>query len=404
MLQTAQKLIVKTAKHLNLSEEELNYLLKANKEHVFEIELASGRKFLAYRVQHNNQLGPYKGGVRFHENVDINEMRALATLMTLKTAAVGLPFGGGKGGVAVNPKELSKAELEEMSRKYSAHLAEQIGPEQDIPAPDVSTNAEIIDWMLDEYIKRSGNSSRASFTGKSTQKGGSLGRETATGRGGVVVLEQILKNLDKQNAPLTYAIEGFGNVGKYFALIADAECPNWHLVAASDSRGAVWNKDGLDTVKLAEHKAAEHPISQFSGLAISNKELLTQNIDVLVLAALENSVNEDNMQEIKAKYILELANGPVTEKAYEYLSQKGVIIIPDILANAGGVIVSYLEWLQNKQNQIWEEVKVNNELRRYLIKTVNQTYRYAKERHLNLKEAATTLAIQRIIKAKKENK
>lgn len=374
MLDTAQKLIKDVGKHLNLSQEDIKYLLKANKEHVFEIELKNGKKFPAYRVQHNNNLGPYKGGIRFHPTANINEVRALATLMSLKTAAVGLPLGGGKGGIAVNPKELTKSELEELSRQYAANLSAHIGPNKDIPAPDVNTNAMVMDWMLDEYIKISGDNSPAAFTGKSVKKGGSLGREAATGRGGAIVLDQILPN-----RKLNIAVHGFGNVGKFFALVAEAEYPNWQVVAVTDSKGGFYNPEGLPVTKLAEHKSAHKSLNELKlerAKLISNEELFSLKTDVLVLAALENTIDNQNADSVKAKYILELANGPVSDAAAQTLASKNTIIIPDIIANAGGVVVSYLEWLQNKNKQLWSEEKVNNQLEKYLTKAVSRVVKF----------------------------
>src|SRR3990167_2123583 len=365
MLETAHSLIRRVGRKTGLSDSEIDELIKVDAEHKFEIELDSGKKFAAYRVQHKNKLGPYKGGIRFHPEVNLDEVRALATLMSLKTAAVGLPLGGGKGGVAVDPKELTKKELEELSRKYAAHLSEHIGPDQDIPAPDVSTNAEIIDWMLDEYIKTSGNESLATFTGKCIKKGGSLGREAATGRGGVIVLNEILPN-----QKLTIGIHGFGNVGKYFSLVAETKQPNWKIVAVSDSRGGIYNPQGMPIGELAKHKTAGNSLSELklgNAKTILNEDLLALKTDVLVLAALGNTINDQNTDQVQAKYVLELANGPVSDTAAQILESKKIVIIPDTIANAGGVIVSYLEWLQNKNSHIWSEEEVNSELEKYLI-------------------------------------
>jgi glutamate dehydrogenase/leucine dehydrogenase len=219
MLEGVHKLIKQVGASLGLDEKTIEDLIKPNAEHIFDIELESGKKFKAFRVQHNNQNGPYKGGVRFHENVTLDEVQALATLMSLKTAAVGLPLGGGKGGIAVNPRNLSKKELEELSRKYVRGLSRHIGPDQDVPAPDVNTNSTIIDWMVDEYSHLTGDKTRASFTGKSIKNGGSLGRDAATGRGGVIAFSELLKHLENSNKKITYAVQGYGNVGQYFATI-----------------------------------------------------------------------------------------------------------------------------------------------------------------------------------------
>lgn len=405
MLETAHALIRQAGKQLNLSEADINYLLKANAEHVFDITLSNGKKHAAYRVQHNNVLGPYKGGIRFHPEVNLDEVKALATLMSLKTAAVGLPLGGGKGGISVNPKDLTEAELEELSRKYAAHLAPHIGPEKDVPAPDVNTNATIIDWMVEEYEKITGDTTKASFTGKSVGKGGSLGREEATGRGGVFALREVLKDKRLAKKELSYAIQGFGNVGLYFGVLAADALPNLTLTAATDSKGGISSAFGFDALELAEHKKAGKPLNAFTdddSVQISNEQLIGEEVDVLVLAALGDVITEANMKEVKARIILELANGPVNEAAHEYLTKKGIIIIPDVLANAGGVIVSYLEWEQNKNRESWTEDEVNKRLERYMVDAMKVAGQYADKHKVSLKEAAFALAITRILSSKEK--
>ncbi len=395
MLATAHALITDAAKRLNLTDEQIANLLATNAEHSFEIEMDSGKKFSAYRVQHNNKLGPYKGGIRYHQEVDLDEVRALATLMSFKTAAVGLPLGGGKGGITVNPKNLTDTELEELSRKYAAHLQPHIGPDKDVPAPDVNTNSTIIDWMVDEFEKLSGDSTKASFTGKSIGNGGSLGRDAATGRGGVIALRELLKLSGKKDQ-LTYAVEGYGNVGSFFATIASKDHPNWKLLVASDSSGAVYSESGLSAKELEKHKLNGCKFSEFEDKHITNEELLASDVDVLVLAALGNSVTSKNMKNIKAKIIVELANGPVDEKAFNYLSKKGVVILPDIVANAGGVIVSYLEWQQNKLGESWTEEMVNQQLDDYMVGAVDDVYKLSQSSKVTLKEAAFMRAISRL--------
>jgi glutamate dehydrogenase len=397
MLDTAQKLIRDAAQKLGLSSGQIEELIKINAEHNFEITLGNGQKYQAFRVQHNNKLGPYKGGIRFHPQVDYDEVRALATLMSFKTAVSGLPMGGGKGGVAVNPKELSEEELEELSRKFVGGLHQHIGPDKDVPAPDVNTNAKIIDWMVDEYEKLSGDKTKASFTGKSLRNGGSLGRDAATGRGGVIVLREILNKLSI-NRPITYAVQGWGNVGSFFTLVAQEKQPGWKLVAATDSSGGRYSPGGFSAEELDGFKKSGGRLVDFgNGRAISNEDLIALDVDVLVLAALENAVNEENVDEIKAGIVLELANGPVSYGAYKALSQKDIIDIPDILANAGGVIVSYLEWVQNKQGDRWPEDKVNRELENYLVKAADKVYARKQESKMTLKEAAFAEAIVKLI-------
>jgi glutamate dehydrogenase/leucine dehydrogenase len=388
MLETAQHIIRKAGKQLGLSRDEIEYLLKTDAEHVFEIALSNGNKHQAYRVQHNNNLGPYKGGIRFHPEVNLDEVRALATLMSFKTAAVGLPLGGGKGGVAIDVAGLHK----------------HIGPDKDIPAPDVNTNATVIDWMVDEFQQRTGDTSRASFTGKSLDNGGSLGREAATGRGGVFALRELLKQLGKDKDQLTIAIQGFGNVGAFFGTITEDEYKNWRLIAATDSSGGVLLESGLSARKLSDFKAKGGRLKDYEAPGakpISNEDLITAEVDVLVLAALGDAITETNMKHARASIILELANGPVNNDAYEYLSAQGVVIVPDILANSGGVIVSYLEWLQNKQGEQWSEDDVNKKLETYMVKAADAAYQESRRRQLPLKEAAFALAIKRILEAKR---
>lgn len=399
MLETTNKLITKVANRLGLGEADIAALLKSDAQHQFVIKLGNGNSYPAYRVQHSNTLGPYKGGIRFHPDVNIDEVRALATLMSIKTAAVGLPLGGGKGGVAVDPRQLTEAELEELSRKYVECLSPHIGPDKDVPAPDVSTNPKIIDWMVDEYSKQTGDKSKASFTGKSISKGGSAGREEATGRGGVFVLHELLKLFKdrKPDATVRVAIQGFGNVGSYFGLIAEAEELHWQLVAATDSSGGITGEN-LSSKQLDEFKKSGKHLADFSGKFITNEELISQNVDVLVLAALGDAVNEKNMKYVKANIILELANGPISEAAYTFLSDKGVCIVPDVLANSGGVIVSYLEWLQNRAGEHWKTDVVNAKLHDMLVNATEEIYRYSVANKITLKEAAFAVAIQRILK------
>lgn len=395
MLDTAQKLIRDAGQKLGLSDEQINKLISTDAEHNFEIEHSNGNKYQAYRVQHSNKRGPYKGGIRFHPQVDYDEVRALATLMSFKTAVAGIPMGGGKGGISVDPKELSQEALEELSRKYVQGLQEHIGPDKDVPAPDVNTNAQTMDWMVDEYEKLSGDKTKAAFTGKSIANGGSLGRDAATGRGGVIVMRELLNKLDFKKE-LTYAVQGWGNVGSFFTLIAEAEHPEWKLVAATDSSGGVYDPKGLSADKLNIYKQAGNKLAELgSGDKISNDDLIGLDVDVLVLAALENAVDENNVDNIKAKVVLELANGPVTYGAYKKLAENNIQDIPDILANSGGVIVSYLEWKQNKAGEHWSVEKVNTELEKLLVEATDKVYKRM-QTGLTLKESAFAEAITRL--------
>lgn len=396
MLDTAQSMIRDIGRKLGLDDEAIEGLIHIDQEHVFEITL-DNKSYKAYRMQHSNKRGPYKGGIRFHPDVNLDEVRALATLMSFKTAAVGLPLGGGKGGVAVNPRELSDEELEAISRKFVRQLHPHIGPDQDVPAPDVNTDSRIIDWMVDEYEKLTGDTSKASFTGKSLKNGGSEGREAATGRGGVITLRELLMHRGESDKPLTFAVQGFGNVGSFFATIAADEHPSWKLVGASDSGATVYDANGLDAHDLAKFKASRGRFENYEKSdVLPADDIIKLDVDILVLAALGDALTEKNVDEVKASYVLELANGPVNSKAYEALNTRGIEVIPDIIANAGGVIVSYLEWVQNKQGEHWDEDRVNEQLNDYLVKAVDALYKTARRKGASLKEAAYMNAIKRL--------
>lgn len=394
MLDTATEIIIRVAKKIGLAEADTKKLLQADAIHEFDIALGD-KKHKAYRSQHNNKLGPYKGGIRFHESVDRDEVHALSILMSLKTAAVGLPLGGGKGGIAIDPQKLSNDDLEKISRDFVRHLHQHIGPTKDIPAPDVNTNSMIIDWMVDEFSSLTGDKSKASFTGKSLKNGGSLGREAATGQGGVYCLEEYLaqtKNTDK----LRIAVQGFGNVGAFFSKIA-ARNPNWHIVAVSDSSATVVNDNGLDIDKIIDFKKHDRLKNYNFATRFDVDKIFALDVDILVLAALDDAINDTNKDVIKAGTVLELANSPINTNAEDYLSGHGKIIIPDIIANSGGVIVSYLEWRQNRLEQAWTEGEVNNRLNKYMVTATDNMISISKTKNLSLKEAAIALALERLV-------
>lgn len=399
MLATAHTHIREAARRLGHDEKTIEAILEAEAEHIFEIEV-SGKTYPAYRVQHNSKLGPYKGGIRFHPGVNIDEVRALATLMSFKTAAVGLPLGGGKGGVAVDPRELSPAEVEELARRYAQHLAPHIGSDKDIPAPDVNTNAEIIDWMVDEFEKTVGKEDIGSFTGKSMTNGGSEGRAAATGRGGVITLVEYLKSQDLIDKPLTVALQGFGNVGYYFAQVLKAY-PNLKLIAVNNSKGAWVNPNGIDVEKAEVTTGGTPRPEELSDLAgidpIPRDDIIGVEADILVLAALEDSVVESNADQVKASIIVELANGPTSSAAEEKLDTRGIVVLPDILANAGGVIVSCLEWQQNLAGEHWTEEEVNAKLNDLLEKATKETIARSSEKKISLRQAAFELALERLL-------
>lgn len=395
MLRTAQAAITGAAKRLGLDESKVEALLEAEAEHVFEVE-AGGKKYPAFRVQHSSKRGPFKGGIRFHPNVNINEVRALATLMSLKTAAVNIPLGGGKGGVAVDPRSLSREEVEVLARRYAKHLAPHIGSDKDIPAPDVNTNAEIIDFMVDEYEKTVGKADKGSFTGKSLGKGGSNGREAATGRGGVLTLIEYLRATGQLDKPLTVALQGFGNVGYFFAKVL-RDYPNIKLIAVSNSKHTWEYSDGID-VTATDATGVPRPehLHDLADVSPQPPEaILGTKADILVLAALEDAVTTHNVSKLRAKVIVELANGPITSEAEPLLQD--AVVLPDIIANAGGVIVSCLEWQQNLQDEQWSEQDVNRKLAEILVPATNEMIQRAKERSITLKEAAFEIALQRLL-------
>ncbi|MEF8847267.1 MAG: Glu/Leu/Phe/Val dehydrogenase [Candidatus Paceibacterota bacterium] len=389
--------VEEVSQKLDLSSDEKEELTEPDNILEFEVPL-NDKKYKGYRVQFNNARGPYKGGLRFHPEVNLDEVKALSAWMALKTAVVDVPLGGAKGGIEVNPKELSEQELEELSRNFVKEVYEDIGPEKDVPAPDVGTNSKIMDWMVDEYESLVGEDAPATFTAKTLDNGGSEGRTEATGQGGAYILEALAEKKNLENA--TIAVQGFGNVGAEFALSASQFNK---VVAVSDSQGAYYLKEGLDVSELKECKAKGNSVVECAqekydqGKEISNEELLELNVDVLVPAALENVITEDNADQIKAKVVIELANGPTTPEADEILEEKDITVVPDILANAGGVTVSYFEWLQNREGESWSKEKVLDRLERRLKPAFEEVWKRAEGG--SLRKAAYEIAIIRIIKA-----
>jgi len=372
-LDSVAQFIEGASRTAKIADDVLMRLEKPDRILQFEISVrmddGSEKKFNGWRVQHNNALGPYKGGIRFHPASNLDEVKALASLMTWKTSVVGLPYGGAKGAVAVDPRALSPAGLEELSRGYVRQIWQNIGPHQDIPAPDVGTNSDIMDWMVDEYARLSGARQLAAFTGKSIAKGGSRGREVATGFGGYVILREFLKAQVPSGAPEarpTVAVQGFGNVGANIARILFEK--GFKVVAISDSRGALHDPDGIDIKKVMETKERTGIIDRAICYSLgpdqepckifTNEELLLLPVDILIPAALENVVTEENARHIQAKIILEMANGPTSREAEEILIRRGAEIIPDILANSGGGVGSYFEWMQSLEQKYWTEDQV----------------------------------------------
>jgi len=356
------------------------------------------RIFEGYRVEYNNALGPYKGGIRYHPDTDISEVKALAFWMALKCAVVGIPMGGGKGGITVDPKLLSKTELEKLSRGWVDKLSDILGPHKDVPAPDVNTTPEIMAWMADEFEKITGDTTGAVITGKPVEKGGSLGRDTATAQGGFYVFQALKGKLglgDKCNV----VIQGFGNAGANAAQIWQTAGHN--IIAVSDSKSGVLNPNGLDIEKLMQHKKTTGSIMGFCQKSpgttdITNEELLETDCDLLIPAAFENIITEANVDKIKAKVILELANGPINSTADEILFAKGITVIPDILANSGGVVVSYFEWDQNLKNEHWTKDEVFGKLQPMMANSAEKVYKAAQESQTDLRMGAFILAIDSI--------
>jgi glutamate dehydrogenase/leucine dehydrogenase len=345
--------------------------------------------------------GPAKGGIRYHWNVNKDEVRALAAWMTFKCAVVGIPYGGAKGGIVVDPSKLSKTELQALSRRFTAAIAPVIGPDKDIPAPDVGTTPEIMGWIMDEFSKLKGSRTMGVVTGKPLEIGGAPGRKEATGRGVVTAAKRLFEKINVKFADVTAAVQGMGNVGSMTARFLNDEGAK--VVAVSDVTGGIYNPKGLDVPALLAHAAAGKLLDTYTVDAdtkrISNGELLELDVKLLVPAALENQINDKNADNIKAKYIVEAANGPTTVEADEILSKKGVTLVPDILANAGGVVVSYFEWLQNLQSFTWNEAETNGRLIEIMNTSFDAVWAIAKEKNVSLRTGAYLIAIRRVVEA-----
>jgi len=351
--------------------------------------------FTGYRVQHSISRGPCKGGIRYAPDVSLDEVRALASWMTWKCAVVNIPFGGAKGGVICDPKNMSQGELERMTRRYTAELIEFIGPEKDVPAPDMGTNEQTMAWIMDTYSMHMRNTVTSVVTGKPVNLGGSRGRREATGRGVSIVCDQALKYLNMSPQNTTVIVQGFGNVGSNSAkLLWDK---GYKIIGIGEFDGALFNKDGIDISELLEHRAKRGTIHGFSGAeAVDKDELLTMQCDVLIPAATENVITSRNADRIKARILCEGANGPTTSVADEILAEKGVFIIPDILANAGGVTASYFEWVQDRMGYFWTEDEVNQRLERIMIDSFDDVMQYSVNHSVNNRIAAYMLAIDRV--------
>ncbi|MDW7651679.1 MAG: Glu/Leu/Phe/Val dehydrogenase [Bacillota bacterium] len=398
----AQQQIHEAGKYINL-DPALEAVIKEPKRVLivtFPVKMDDGstKVFTGIRSQHNDAIGPTKGGIRFHPDVTIDEVKALSMWMTFKCGVVGLPYGGGKGGVICNPKELSNGEMERISRAYFEAISVIVGPDKDIPAPDVYTNAQVMGWMMDTFSRIKGSNQFGVITGKPIILGGSLGRNEATAQGCIYTIIKAAEKIGLELKGATAAVQGYGNAGYIAArLLADLGVK---IVAVSDSRGAVYSKDGVDPSHLLEHKKQTGSCVDYGTCSlITGEDLLEMDVDILVPAALENQITAKNAANIKAKIVAEAANGPTTPEADKILFEKGVMVIPDILANAGGVTVSYFEWVQNLMNYYWSLEEVNSKLKTLMFDAFDKTYKTSKEHGVDMRTAAYINSISRLAEA-----
>ncbi|KEQ23527.1 Glu/Leu/Phe/Val family dehydrogenase [Paenibacillus tyrfis] len=397
----AQRQIEHAASLLNLPKEAVEILKQPKRvlSVTFPVKMDNGqvRVFEGYRSQHNDAVGPTKGGIRFHPDVTLDEVKALSMWMSFKCGVVGLPYGGGKGGVICDPREMSKGELERVSRGFMEAIADIVGPEKDIPAPDVYTTPQIMGWMMDTFSRLKGFNSPGVITGKPLIIGGSKGRNEATARGCVFTIQEALKDMGKTPEGATVAIQGFGNAGRIAAkLLSELGC---RIVAVSDSRGAIHDPQGLDLNRVEQLKDQGDLSAYGASFAIQPEKLLELDVDILVPAALENVITSANAAQIKASIVAEAANGPTTPEADEILFGNGVKVIPDILANAGGVTVSYFEWVQNLMNYYWSEEEVNLKLKTAMTEAYRAVQDLATQYKTDLRTAAYMISMERISKA-----
>ncbi|MGI6594216.1 MAG: Glu/Leu/Phe/Val family dehydrogenase [Christensenellales bacterium] len=398
--------IDKAAKILNIPESDYARVKYCERELLVSIpvEMDDGtlKMFEGYRVQHSSLRGPCKGGIRYHHEVNLDEVRALAGWMTFKCALANLPYGGAKGGIAVDPSQLSERELEKLTRRYTLRILPFLGPNQDVPAPDVGTNPQIMDWVMDTYSSMKGYTIPGVVTGKDIEIGGSLGRNEATGRGITTVVKEFLMINNISPSDTTVVIQGLGNVGSISAkYIDELRCK---IVAVSDVSGGIYNPDGLDIPSILEHVRKKKLLSSYEKgefTRISNKELLLTPCDILIPAALQNQITEEIAENIQTKVIVEAANGPTTAAADEILMKKNILVIPDILANAGGVIASYCEWVQNMQSMRWTVKQVNEVVQSHLIESLNLLIKTSQDYKISYRQAAYVVALERLVKAYK---
>ncbi len=398
----AQQQLRNVAEAFDIDERLVNVLQETKKAVEVSIPThmddGSVRAFKGFRVTHNIARGPSKGGIRYHPDVTLDEVKALSMWMTWKCSLMGLPFGGAKGGVQCDPKAMTRGELERMTRRFTSEIINEIGPEKDIPAPDVGTNANTMAWIFDTYSMNKGHSVLGVVTGKPLTIGGSLGREEATSRGGLFCLQSALQRLDLPMQGLKIAVQGFGNVGSFFAKFVSELGAT--VIAISDSTGGLYNEQGVDVAAAFAHKRAGGSLSELKGAeTISNEDLVLLECDVLAPCALEQVITEANADQVKAKIIVEGANGPVTPAADAILEGNNVLVLPDVLANAGGVVVSYFEWVQGLQEYFWKEDEVNARLNEIVTRAFDETWHTHVERNVSMRLAAYGLAVQRVAEA-----
>jgi glutamate dehydrogenase (NAD(P)+) len=400
----AQRQLDEVAKLIGLNESIHGYLRVPKR--ILEVSVpvrmddGSFRMFAGYRVQHNMSRGPGKGGIRFHPDVTLDEVKALAMWMTWKCALVNIPFGGAKGGVICDPKHMSMQELENLTRRFTIEISVIIGPEKDIPAPDVYTTPQIMAWIMDTFSMQAGYSIPGVVTGKPISIGGSLGRDKATARGCLYVVDEAMHEIGREIREARVAIQGFGNAGMYAAQLMSQR--GYHIVAVSDSQGGVADPHGLDVNRLMAYKLETGSVVGFKGAQrIDNKEVLEYDCDVLVPAALEKVITVENAPRIKARIVAEAANGPTMPDADAILFERGVMVLPDILANAGGVTVSYFEWVQDLQNNFWEEEEINERLKRKMVRAFREAYEQAQRHKVSMRMGAYCVAVDRVAEATK---
>uniref|UniRef100_A0A7C2JYI4 Glutamate dehydrogenase n=1 Tax=Schlesneria paludicola TaxID=360056 RepID=A0A7C2JYI4_9PLAN len=400
-LAAAQHYFRQAADLLNLSQNMQVLLLTPQRE--LKVQVAIERDngeiatFIGYRVQHDRSRGPMKGGLRFHPAVDAEEVLTLAALMTWKTAVVNLPYGGAKGGISVDPHSLSVGEMERVTRKFVDEIHDMVGPDKDIPAPDMGTNAQVMAWFANQYEKFYGHQP-ACVTGKPVELHGSEGREEATGRGVVTITEELLRRINRPLAGTRVALQGFGNVGSFTARFLFEKGAK--VCGVSDLTGGVWNPEGLDIFALQEHARTHGGVAGFPGTdAMTNDQLFASDVDLLIPAALGGVLNKDNAADVRARFVIEAANSPVDAAADEIFHKRNILVVPDILANAGGVTVSYFEWVQNRQHFKWDLVRVRSELDKILLDSFDKVWKIAEERKIPLRTAAYVLGIGRVARA-----